>query len=206
MGEKGKRILMTCIGVFVSGFSVGLFDFAAFGVDPFQVLVHGIDHIQNFTNFGTIYMLINVVVLIFALIFDRKKIGLATFINLFFLGYVTQWSYGIFTSLIPEPTLLVRSAFLIVGIVMLCFGTSFYFVGDLGVSTYDAISLIISEKQSKVKFQYCRIISDLICVVIGFMLGGIVGVGTIVTAFFMGPLVVFFRKRFAEPFLYGKTK
>lgn len=204
MNEKTKRIIMTCIGVFIGGFSVGLFDFANFGVDPFQVFAHGVYECQSAMGFGTIYVIINAVMLLFALIFDRRKIGLATIINLFFLGYVTQWSYGMFVSLIPEPSLMVRILFLIAGIVLICFGTSFYFVGDLGVSTYDAISLIASEKQSKIKFQYCRILSDLVCVVVGYLLGGTVGVGTIITAFFMGPLVVFFRKKAAEPFLHGK--
>jgi uncharacterized membrane protein YczE len=41
-------------------------------------------------------------------------------------------------------------------------------------------------------------------VAIGFVLGAIVGVGTVITAFFMGPLIDFFNVHVARPFLYGK--
>ena len=94
----------------------------------------------------------------------------------------------------------------------MCLASAFYFTADLGVSTYDAVSLIISERQSRVAFKYCRIISDLICVLLGFVLcraggftltqiGGEIVIGTIITAFFMGPLIAFFNEHVAKPFL-----
>ena len=42
----------------------------------------------------------------------------------------------------------------------MCIGSALYFTGNLGVSTYDAVALILSEKKVA-KFQYCRIVSDL---------------------------------------------
>ncbi|MBQ1376793.1 MAG: hypothetical protein IIY77_02380, partial [Lachnospiraceae bacterium] len=89
-----------------------------------------------------------------------------------------------------------------------------YITADLGVSSYDSIALIITETWKKGKFKYVRILCDFICVALGvslFFIGGgrwssigaVVGVGTIVTAFFMGPLIAFFRKHIAEPLLYG---
>jgi uncharacterized membrane protein YczE len=68
-----------------------------------------------------------------------------------------------------------------------------------------AVALVMAEKKIA-KFQYCRIGTDLICTVIGFMLGATVGVGTLVTAFFMGPIIAFFRRTVAEPFRYGKNR
>jgi uncharacterized membrane protein YczE len=105
----------------------------------------------------------------------------------------------------PDPSTLIRSLFLIVGIVILCFGSSLYFIGDLGVSTYDAVALILSEKKVA-RFQYCRIGSDLICTIAGFLLGATVGVGTLVTAFFMGPIITFFNKFISIPLRYGKKQ
>lgn len=60
-------------------------------------------------------------------------------------------------------------------VVVMCFGSALYFNADLGVSTYDAVSLIISEKQNKVSFKFCWVISDTICVTLGvslWLLGG----------------------------------
>src|SRR5690606_37921649 len=118
--------------------------------------------------------------------------------NIFLLGYVVEFSSWLFETRIPNPTIVVRSLFLVVGIIILCFGSSLYFIGDLGVSTYDAVALILAEKKVA-PFQYCRIGSDLICTIIGFLLGATVGIGTLVTAFFMGPIIAFFNNKISIP-------
>ncbi len=196
---------MTIMGVLVAGFSVGMFDFSNFGMDPFQVLAHGIwEHTSM--GFGNLYTIINVIMLVFIFFLDRKKIWLGTMINIFLLGYVVEFSSALWNRLIPNPSLLVRCLFLLVAVIIMCFGSALYFTGDMGVSTYDAVALYISEKQSKVKFQYCRIATDVICTAVGFFLGATVGVGTLVTAFFMGPLIAFFNRTVAIPLRYGKKK
>ena len=201
MSEKTKRILMTVGGVSISGFSVGMFNLSDFGMDPFQVLVHGIwNHIPM--GFGTLYMVINLIMLAVAFFVDRHKIGLGTFINIFLLGYIVQFSSWLFKILIPSPSFPLRVSFLLCGIVIICFASSIYYTGDMGVSTYDAVALILSEKKVA-RFKYCRIGSDLMCALVGFLLGAMVGIGTLVTAFFMGPLITFFNHHFAMPFRYG---
>lgn len=202
MNEKNRRIIMTVIGVLVAGFSVGMFNFSAFGMDPFQVFAHGVwEHMP--IGFGTFYTILNLIMLIFIFFIDRHKIGLGTVINIFLLGYVVEFSSWLFETRIPNPTIVVRSLFLVVGIIILCFGSSLYFIGDLGVSTYDAVALILAEKKVA-PFQYCRIGSDLICTIIGFLLGATVGIGTLVTAFFMGPIIAFFNNKISIPLRYGK--
>lgn len=204
MNEKQRRIIMTIIGVLVAGFSVGMFNFSAFGMDPFQVFAHGVwEHMP--IGFGTFYTILNLIMLIFIFFIDRHKIGLGTVINIFLLGYVVEFSSWLFETRIPNPTIIVRSLFLVVGIIILCFGSSLYFIGDLGVSTYDAVALILAEKKVA-RFQYCRIGSDLICTIIGFLLGATVGIGTLVTAFFMGPIIAFFNDKISIPLRYGKKR
>jgi uncharacterized membrane protein YczE len=204
MQEKCRRIIMTIFGILIAGFSVGMFNLSAFGMDPFQVFVHGIwRHVP--IGFGTFYMIFNLIMLVIIFFIDRHKIGLGTVINIFLLGYTVQLSSWLFATVIPNPTIGIRIIFLIIGIVVLCFGTSLYFVGDLGVSTYDAVALILSEKEVAC-FQYCRIGCDLICTIIGFVLGATVGIGTVVTALFVGPIIAFFNVRVSNPLRYGKMK
>ena len=62
-----KRIFMSLFGVLISGVCVGFMKIAAFGVDPFQVLVSGLDYAIPI-DFGTLYVLINAVLLLFSLI------------------------------------------------------------------------------------------------------------------------------------------
>ena len=206
-----RRIVMSALGVVICGVSVGMFKHAALGVDPFQALMSGLDAVIPI-RFGTLYVLVNLLLLLFALVFDRHKIGLATLINLFLLGYIAEFSQKCVFALLPDPSLPVRFVLLGAAIVIMCMASAFYFTADLGVSTYDALSLIWSERQKKLPFFACRVISDLVCVALGvalcrlagFTLAGItreVGIGTVVTAFFMGPLIEFFNRTVARPFL-----
>ena len=212
---SGKRIGMSLFGVIICAISVGIFKIAALGVDPFQSFMAGLDAIVPI-DFGTLYVITNAVMLLFALIFDRHYIHIATFINLFLLGYITQFSYEFLQTVFVNPSIPVRVGCLAVGVVIICFGSAFYMTADLGVSTYDAVALIICNTWKKGKFQYVRIITDLVCVILGSILfllvGGkvaeiptIAGIGTIITAFFMGPLIEFFNVHIARPVLHGKV-
>ena len=208
---KTRRIFMSLAGVLICAVSVGVFKIAALGVDPFQSLMSGLDNWLPIP-FGTLYVLVNLVLLTFSLITDRKNIGIATFINLFLLGYITQFTYDLLQLWLPNPSLAVRILCLVIGIVVICFGSSLYMTANLGVSTYDAVAIVLSGKWKWGQFQYVRICCDLVCVILGvgiFLLSGgslaqvptIAGIGTIITAFFMGPLIQFFNDRVAKPML-----
>lgn len=210
-----KRIAMSLFGVIICAISVGVFKIAALGVDPFQSFMAGLDACIPI-SFGTLYVIANVILLAFALIFDRHYIGIATFINLFLLGYITEFTYKFLQTVIIDPSMPVRIICLVIGVVVICFGSAFYMTADLGVSTYDAVALIMCNEWKLGKFQYIRIATDLVCVIIGcglFLLGGgswkaiptIAGVGTIITAFFMGPLIEFFNVHITRPMLVEKN-
>lgn len=211
---KTKRILMSVLGVIVGGVSVGFFKLAAFGVDPFQSFMSGIEKLIPI-DFGTLYVIVNACLLLFALIFDKHYINIATMVNLFLLGYVVDFSHNTLLTIFPEASMVVRIVCFIFGFVVLCFASSLYMTADLGVSTYDAIALILTNKWKLGKFKYIRIATDLVCVILGavlFILGKgaikdiptFIGVGTILTAFFMGPLIDFFNRKVAIPMLNKK--
>lgn len=211
LAKQKRRIGMSLFGVIICAISVGIFKIAALGVDPFQSLMSGLDKMIPI-SFGTLYVIVNLVLLTFSIIADRHNIGIATFINLFLLGYITEFTYESLQKIIVNPSMVVRFLCLIVGIVTICFGSAFYMTADLGVSTYDAVAIVMSGKWKWGPFKYVRICTDLVCVALGttlfLMAGGswrevptIVGIGTIITAFFMGPLIDLFNRKIAIPFL-----
>ncbi|MDO4521987.1 MAG: hypothetical protein Q4B57_02430 [Eubacteriales bacterium] len=211
MNQRTKRVFMSLCGVVICSVSIGIFKLAALGVDPFQSLMSGLDHMIPI-SFGTLYMIVNLILLSFALLTDRHYIGIATFINLFLLGYITQFSYALLQRIFPDPSLIFRFGCLLVAIVIICFGSALYMTADLGVSTYDAIALVCANKWKLGPFKYIRIITDLVCVgsgILVFLISGgelgmvptFVGIGTIITAFFMGPLIDWFNRKFAIPLL-----
>lgn len=64
-----RRIAMSLFGVILGAIAVGFFKLAAFGVDPFQSFMSGIDQLIPIP-FGTLYVIVNACLLIFSLLVD----------------------------------------------------------------------------------------------------------------------------------------
>jgi len=210
-----KRVILCVAGVVLSGAAVSFFKSAIFGVDPFQALMSGLDALIPI-RYGTLYVIVNAVLLLFSLAFDRTLIGLGTLINLFLLGYIVQFGVDLLAAAVPSPSMAVRVMYLLTGVLVACAAGSMYFTADMGVSTYDAIALIITGTWKKGKFRYVRMITDFTCVALGvvlFLLSGadrnglfaVIGAGTIISAFMMGPVIDWFNIHVFGPMLGKKS-
>ena len=195
MDEFKKRLIMCIIGVFLSGVAAGIFGFTAFGMDPFQVLTP--------ISYGTFYVILNAILLAFMFFFNRRMIGLGTIINLFLLGYVVEYTGVLLQRAFPSPSVLLRVVLMIIALILASLAASLYFVADMGVSAYDWIALTVSDRKGWA-FRVVRIATDFICVLTGGLLGAKVGIGTVLTAFCMGPIIQFFNEKVSTPLRYGK--
>ena len=126
-----KRIVMSIFGLLICAFSVGLFRMARFGVDPFQALMNGLNSVVPL-DFGTTYLIANGILFLFMLTADRHYIGIVTFLNMFFFGYLVDFSHRTLMHMFGEPGIPGRILFLVSGIVVMCFGSAFYYTADLG--------------------------------------------------------------------------
>lgn len=201
--QQWKRIGMSFFGVIVTGFCVGALQKADLGADPFTCFVTGIGNIFHST-YSTFYLLVTGVLLVGVFFIEKHYIGIATLINLFLTGAAADLMRGLLDSLFPEPQVAVRVGIMLAGILGTCFSASIYFTADLGVSAYDAVSLIAANKYKLMAFRLCRIATDSICVLTGLLFHVTIGVGTIITALFMGPVIQWFNTHVSEPFLYGR--
>ena len=198
-----RRIIMAAAGILLTGVSIGFFKRSLFGVDPYQCFVNGLDNIIPL-RFSTVYLLANVVQLIVVFFMNRHYIGISTLMNLFLLGYVVEFSEATLERMFGDLGLGMRIVFLVIGIVVTCIAAALYYSADLVVSTYDAIPLHIASLEPRLfgyvlPFRVVRIISDVICTSVGVALGARAGLGTVVTALFMGPLIAFFRRTISDP-------
>lgn len=193
---------MTTAGVVLCAIAVGFFKCSLFGVDPFQCFAQGLwgRFFKKGMSYGIFYTSVCFIMLIVDLFIARSYMGVATLVNMFLTGYIVDFASAVITRFIPEPNLAVRGIFLAIAVLVMCFASSLYMTSNLGVSVYDAIPIVIARKWS-FPFKFVRIVCDLICVAVGTLSGLMPGMGTLITAFFMGPLIEFFNHSFSEPFL-----
>jgi uncharacterized membrane protein YczE len=192
-----KNLLFTIVGVILVGVGVEFLNISNFGTDPFSCMNYGISGVLGM-QFGNWQLLMNIILFVPMLIVGRKYIGLGTLCNMAGVGYVAQFTaYLLSLMSITEDTvtsIVVRAIFLIVGVVIVCFGVALYTKANLGISPYDAAAYIIEDIiKGKVTFKWLRIATDVVCVTVGFLTGSVIGVGTIIMMFFTGPLVQFFK-------------
>ena len=120
------------------------------------------------------------------------------------LGPVSDLSYSLFAPFlaVPADDLIPRVLLLLGGMAVSCFGVSLYMCLDFGMGPYDAASCIINDMtHGRLPFRYARILLDSTSVIIGFLLGSLVGIGTVVMALGMGPLINFFNQHVNTPLL-----
>ena len=127
MNEFKKRLIMCVTGVFLSGVAAGIFGFTAFGMDPFQVFAHGLWGLTPI-SFGTFYVILNGILLVFMFFFNRRMIGLGTIINLFLLGYVVEYTDVLLDRIFPSPSVFLRVLLMILALVLASLAASLYFV------------------------------------------------------------------------------
>lgn len=120
------------------------------------------------------------------------------------VGYICEFFTSLYDAHLPlEKSLALRLVLMLFGVIFLSLAASMYFTSNLGVAPYDATGFVLDDR-TKIKYKWCRVITDLICTAVGFAFGGPVGIGTVVTAFMMGPVVAFFNKHVSENLLAAK--
>ncbi len=185
-----KRMFLMTMSILIMGFAVSVFSYSGMGVDPYTALNMSIAEKLGM-SFGFLQMCMNGAILIVVAIVAQKLINLGTVFNMIGVGYVCEFFTGIYDVILPdEKPLVVRLVCMVLGVFLLSLSASLYFNCDLGVSPYDALGFVMEEK-TKLKYKWCRVATDLACTAIAFLLGGPIGAGTVVTAFFMGPVVSF---------------
>lgn len=209
-----KRTVFSFISVFITGFAVSLFSLSGFGVDPFTSMNMNISSALGM-RYGTYQLIINAFILLFVIIVaHRGLVGIGTVFNMIFVGYSCEFFEKLLSPLSESGALALRLLFLAGGIIIMCLSSSLFFTANVGVGPYDTLSFMLTQS-TKVPCKWTRVITDLAVVLIGLIAsGGIaavlkgnfseiknIGIGTVITAFCMGPLVNFFNKRISSKLL-----
>ena len=188
--------MMLC-GVTAQGMGLSLLRSINLGTDPCSCLTQGV---TNFIplSFGTCQLLCHLVTFLFVIRYDLGMIGFGTIGNMCFLGYISDFFRWLWLLLLPAGFFAVtanRYILLLPSLAIFLLGAAAYMCAGLGSSPYDALPFIISGHVRHLSFKVIRMIWDISFMAAGFLLGGDVGIVTILVAFFLGPIIAWMQQK-----------
>ena len=196
--ETLLRLVILLVGLTIAHLGVTMFLLADLGADPFNVLVQGLFKQLSaligwaFLTHGRVHIAVCFVIILVLLIADRSYIKLGTIVCMVFGGPIID-----FFTLLLSPLFEAVDSFalmlllLALGCVILAYGMTIVIKSNAGTGPNDLVAVVISDKLKK-KFSIIRVIVDFSFVALGFLMGGIFGIGTLVCAFLVGPVAGIF--------------
>lgn len=191
-----KKVLLVLLSTILMGFALSFLNRTSFGTDPFSALNLGIAQKLHIL-FGTWQLIINLPLLIIVLLANRKKIGIGTVANMVIVGYSMDfftWLEGMVIQESYFSAYSIRVLVLIPALILFIFAAALYMAVDIGTSPYDAVPMILGDCQDKVSFRTIRIFWDVTATILAVLVGGNIGIVTIVTAFALGPVITVLKK------------
>ncbi len=190
--ETLVRLIILGLGLTIAHLGVTLFLLAGLGADPFNVLVQGIHktfvNITGLTWFthGYTHMSICFIILVILLFVDRSYIKIGTFVCMILGGPIIDFFTWLLTGLVNDASPFpIRLLLVVLGCIILSFGMTIVMESDAGTGPNDLVGISISDKLHT-PFGITRIVTDILFIGIGWLLGGIFGVGTVVCACLVG--------------------
>lgn len=195
--ETFFRLVILFCGLTIAHLGVTLFLLADLGADPFNVLIQGL-HASLIRAFGfaithgTVHMSVCFLIILILLFTARNYVKAGTIICMLCGGPIIDFFMRLLRGLdIEGAGLSVKIPVLVLGCVILAFGMTIVIRSEAGTGPNDLVAVVISEK-GKFRFGITRVITDGLFVLTGFLLGGKVGIGTIICAFLVGFVADFF--------------
>ena len=195
--ELAVRVVLLLAGLCVAHLGVTLFLQSDLGSDPFNVFVQGLFRGIPWPAFaamthGRTHLLVSLVILLVLLVVDRSYVGIGTVLCMALGGPIidvyTLWLSPVIHGGLPLP---LRLALLVAGCVILAFGMTIVIRSQAGTGPNDLVAVVLSDKLRK-PFGPVRIGVDLTFALVGLVLGGVVGLGTVICAFLVGPAAQLF--------------
>jgi uncharacterized membrane protein YczE len=192
------RTLMSLVGITILSLGTALLRGGRVGLDPFTATNTGASSHLGL-SLGVYQLLANLVIFVFIIFMDRKKIGIGTILNMVLVGFEIEWFTTLYNHVFgTKVNAIIIISNLIIGLILFTLGASMYMGADLGVAPYDAIAPILSDRLHT-QYRTIRVAQDVLFMVVAFLLGGPVGFGTIIVAFFTGPLITFWDRHVSQP-------
>ena len=170
-------------GLTIFGLGEGLLILSATGNSPWSVLAEGIS-LNSSLSIGAATFFVSVGVL-FLWIFLKQKPGLGTIFNIIVIAAMIDFTLNYFQ---PPSSIFMKYLLAVLAVILVGLGSGIYLVANLGPGPRDGLMTGLT-KTTNLPIALVRAFLEITVVIIGWYLGGTVGVGTLIFAFGIGPCV-----------------
>ena len=186
-GSVLTRSVSLVFGLFLFALGIVMLLESGLGLSPWDVLAQGISD-KTSLSFGTANIVIAVVVLVVAWALGAR-IGPGTVANALLIGLFVDWLIAVDAiDALSDTSLVVRIVLMGIGILVIGIGSGFYIGAGMGAGPRDSL-MLVTARRSGVRIGVTRATIEVAVTVLGFALGGTVGIGTLAFAFGIGPAV-----------------
>ena len=196
--ELARRLPRLVFGLVLFGIGIAIQIVSHLGLSPWEVLHQGISF-KTGIPIGTVGILTGIAVLLLWIPL-RERWGIGTVFNVFVIGIVIDLTLWLIPTEVDQ--LWLRWVLLLGGIVLVAIGSGFYIGAGLGPGPRDGLMTGLARKGWNVGV--ARLVIEVTVLSLGWLLGGTVGLGTVIFAFGMGPLIAFFLPMFSLEPLPGR--
>ena len=193
--ELAVRIALLLAGLTIAHLGVTLFLESDLGSDPFNVLVQGLYRSlpwPEWMTHGRVHLLVCLLIVLVLLAAARTYVRVGTLLCMALGGPIIDlWTIPL-SPLFPDTLALPwRLLALVAGCVILAFGMTLVICSEAGTGPNDLVAVVLSDRTRK-PFGPVRVGVDVCFAVLGWALGGVAGVGTLVCAGLVGPCAQLF--------------
>lgn len=180
------RFIIFIVGLYSLSFGVATIIQANLGTATWDVLHIGLA--ENFgLSIGRWVQIVGIVLVILTAILEKTRIKIGSVLNIIFVGFFLNQILA--SEIIQAPTtLFVRVIMLLIGVVIMGFGSGMYVASKIGAGPRDGMTLYISKRFS-LSVGTSRTILESLALTSGWLLGGPVAIGTFVTVPLIGPIM-----------------
>jgi uncharacterized membrane protein YczE len=192
-GRTTRRLVQLAVGLTLYGVSMGMMVRSRLGLDPWDVFHYGIaQHLP--VSFGTVVIIVGAAVLLLWIPL-RQWPGLGTVANVVVIGLATDATLSL---LGPPEAMAARVALLLGGIVANGLAGALYIGSQFGPGPRDGLMTGLVRRTGR-SFRLVRTSIELTVLLVGWLMGGVVGLGTVLYAALIGPVVQVFLPIFTVP-------
>ena len=181
--------LRILIGLLIYSFGVYLTIYANIGLAPWDCLGMGIAMHTPLT-YGSVMVLIGVAAIIIQLLM-KERIGFATVFDALLTGNLVQWFLSGSTNL-RSQSIWLNICFMLAGFLLISVGTWVYMRAEMGCGPKDGLLIAFGKRMPKIPIGVVEILLWAVVTVFGWLLGGTVGFGTVISTFGAGTIMHLF--------------